>query len=394
MRNMAVTQRPSTPILSLLLAWLAFVVSPVLGACECGYTATVKTAQPSTYVFTDIIESDFFHINDVTKDTDWVRQRFNQTPEAGRGPHGINYTLGQTFSNPIPDHANWTGPGKFGGDPGMRLEVEGGIPADNYVKTSQIVSNRTDLIWGSYRASIKLSPVAGTCAAFFWYFNNSQEIDMEFLSSQFNADNGSFPVNLVLQSEKSAKNGFNAAGTDSYVVANLPFNPTTGFHEYRFDYVPGHILFYADGTVLANFNTSSSTPFEPGHLILTHWSNGNPLWSAGPPVSNATMSVGYVKSYFNSSSPDRQSSYTKRCKDPAAAGAICPIPEQNSLPDPSVAVGNTTAANTFFFSDDPSQSANQVVYKKSAGSRVASTNSLLMSTFMLMGLSFGGLLIF
>lgn len=209
---------------------------------------------------------------------------------------------------------------------------------------------------------------------------------MEFLSSQFNTANNSYPVNLVLQSAESVKNGYNAVGTDNYVVANLPFNPTTGFHEYRFDYVPGHILFYADGTVLATFNTST-TPFEPGHLILTHWSNGNPLWSSGPPSANATMSVGYVKSYFNSSTSDRQGSWAKRCKDPSAARAICAIPDQNVSPDPSVASGNTTAANTYFFSDSPAQAVNQTVYKKSGGSRTTSSYSLLMSTFMLMGMS-------
>src|SRR5580700_2143818 len=125
------------------------------------------------------------------------------------------------------------------------------------------------------------------------YFNDSQEIDMEFLSSEFDVENNTFPVNLVLQSAQSVAQGYNAAGTSNYIVANLPFNPTTGFHEYRIDFVPGSVVFYADSHVLATMDTSA-VPTVAGHLILTHWSNGNQLWSAGPPAVDAVMTVSYV----------------------------------------------------------------------------------------------------
>lgn len=80
----------------------------------------------------------------------------------------MNFTVSNVFSNPIADHGNWTGPGELGGDPGVHLTVKGGIPSDNYVDLAQMDSLRSDLLWGSYRAAMKLSPVAGTCAAFFW----------------------------------------------------------------------------------------------------------------------------------------------------------------------------------------------------------------------------------
>src|SRR5580692_10294863 len=113
---------------------------------------------------------------------------------------------------------------------------------------------------------------------------------MEFLSSQFNAENNTFPVNLVLQSAQSVAQGYNAAGAGNYVIANLPFNPTTGFHEYRIDFVPGSVIFYADSEVLTTMHTPA-VPTQAGHLILTQWSNGNPLWSAGPPPTDAIMTV-------------------------------------------------------------------------------------------------------
>lgn len=183
---------------------------------------------------------------------------------------------------------------------------------------------------------------------------------MEFLSSQFDVENNTFPVNLVLQSAQSVAQGYNAAGTGNYIVANLPFNPTTGFHEYRMDFVPGSVIFYADGHILAIMNTSA-VPTQAGHLILTHWSNGNPLWSAGPPSIDAVMTVSYVKSYFNSSLTERTQAFESRCRDPHAPYAICSIPDQKRAPDPDGPNGNSTA-NTYFFINVQNQTTGQIVY--------------------------------
>jgi len=42
----------------------------------------------TSYVFTDVIESDFFHITDIHADTDWLIQGYNVTASAARGPFG------------------------------------------------------------------------------------------------------------------------------------------------------------------------------------------------------------------------------------------------------------------------------------------------------------------
>lgn len=186
---------------------------------------------------------------------------------------------------------------------------------------------------------------------------------MEFLSSQFVPANNTFPVNLVLQSTQSVQAGFNALGTGNYIVVNLPFDPTDGFHEYRIDFLPGNVIFYGDGTILGTMNTSA-VPTMPGHMILTQWSNGNPLWSFGPPPKESVITVSYVKAYFNSSDPSRQADWALRCRNPAAAGATCVIPDQTSAPDTQTSQSNETAASTYFFSDDKNKTSNQTVYHK------------------------------
>jgi hypothetical protein len=122
----------------------------------------------SPSLFTDLIETDFLHLPNVTLDTDWRPQEFNVTAAAGRGPFGMNFTTLNVASNPILNATNWTGPGEFGGDPGLELTVNGGIPANGYVQTAEIDSAREDLLWGTYRAAMRLTLVPGTCSAFFW----------------------------------------------------------------------------------------------------------------------------------------------------------------------------------------------------------------------------------
>lgn len=210
---------------------------------------------------------------------------------------------------------------------------------------------------------------------------------MEFLSSQFIPENNTYPVNLVLQSVESVRAGYNAANTGNYIVANLPFDPTNGFHEYRIDFVPGNVLYYADGYLLAKMNTSA-VPTSPGHMILTQWSNGNPLWSFGPPPSEATITVSYIKAYFNSSDPTRQKEWALRCPDPSAPGAICVIPDQFGAPDPSsnTSSGNSSAA-TYFFSNEKNMTVNQTVYHKSGVTGINGLNVFSGSVLTLILLS-------
>lgn len=175
---------------------------------------------------------------------------------------------------------------------------------------------------------------------------------MEFLSKDFSEGNDSFPVNLVLQSREAALYGFDASRTGDFNKVYLPFNPTTDFHEYRIDYLPGEVLFYADGELLAHMD-GEAIPTMPGHLVLRHWSNGNRLWSGGPPAKDAVMEVKYVKAYFNSSLEQREKDWAGRCKDAKAPSAVCQIPELTR---------RDVSAGDWFFSEKSNMTSNQTVY--------------------------------
>ena len=184
---------------------------------------------------------------------------------------------------------------------------------------------------------------------------------MEFLSSQYN--DTSNPVNLVLQSPESARDGFDASTTGTFDLQQLPFSPDDAFHEYRFDWSPDSVSFYADGKLIETMK--SAIPTAAGHITLSHWSNGNPLWSGGPPEEDAVTTVEYFKAYFNSSDPHRRNDWVKRCTDPKLQNATCVVPDLTGAPN-----GNASA-KTYFFTQDPGMTPNQTVNglseKKSAG---------------------------
>ena len=153
----------------------------------------------------------------------------------------------------------------------------------------------------------------------------------------------------MLQSPQSDVQGFNAAGTPYFGTPSLPYDPSEEFHEYRFDWIPGSVSFYADGQLLQVMDDSALGYDSPGHIIINHWSNGNEGWSAGPPTQDAVLTIMYVKMYFNSSDGPH-SAYSKNC--PAYnAGQVCQIPDQTTPPS----TNSNSTPPTFFFSRNSSQ---------------------------------------
>ncbi|MCJ1453885.1 hypothetical protein MMC28_004234 [Mycoblastus sanguinarius] len=350
------------------------LVTLVSADCECGYTA-------NSTLYTDLIETDFLHLTNITTDTDWQPQNYTVTSALARGPYGKNASLNNVVANPLKSQYDWAGNGINGGDAGLQLFVRGGNPVPGgLIPMAEVATTRGDLLYGSFRAGMKVTATNGTCGAFFWYWNDTQEIDMEFLSSQFNGS--SHPVNLVLQSPASEEAGFNAANTGTFQVHSLPFNPSAGFHEYRFDWSPNSVQFYADGVLLDIM--TKAIPNSPGHVTLSHWSTGNPDWSAGPPITDAILTVEYLKGYFNSSNVARQDDWSQRCKDSLAPNATCTIPEITEAPNGNV------SAKTYFFSLQANMTGNQTVSgskMKSQGIALESSRTVRVAMIMVLLLS-------
>lgn len=139
-------------VISLWFSFCCLFIRDVSADCECGYSAAIgDLAYP--YVFTDLIETDFTKIDDVSQDTDWQRQAFNVSAADARGEFGEMVLVDNVVSG--------------GGGTGLQLIVRSDV-VDDMVPTAEIDSSRLDLLSGTFRASMKLTNVSGTCAAFFW----------------------------------------------------------------------------------------------------------------------------------------------------------------------------------------------------------------------------------
>ncbi|KAL2145147.1 hypothetical protein VTI28DRAFT_7897 [Corynascus sepedonium] len=420
---------PSTTILltAVLFLILGYAPPAAYADCECGYLAIINGSGTSSdhhhnrALFTDLLETNFarraaaaasagetglpnnalWEEEKEKREAGWVRQAFNLTREQARGEYGEMFAVenvGYGIASPRREGEEEEAEGAGGGGKnaeaaeetlGLQLVVRGGDDEviDEMVPVAELDTRRLDLMWGTFRAMMKVSPVKGTCAAFFWvgvlfYFYvllagmpAYMEIDMEFLSKDFNASNRSYPINLVLQSREAAMAGYDASATGNFVRVFLPFDPTEDFHEYRIDYLPERVFFFADGEVLAEMD-GPAVPSSPGHLILRHWSNGNKYWSGGPPTEDAPLVVSYVKAYFNSSTAQRQRDWEARCPDPTASNAVCEIPD--------VTPANRSAA-AWFFSDHANMTNNQTVSEQSKASRSTEVWSSIMGWLLLVG---------
>ncbi|KAI9010436.1 concanavalin A-like lectin/glucanase domain-containing protein [Phycomyces nitens] len=170
----------------------------------------------------------------------------------------------------------------------LTVTTEGGSTT-----SGSFATKREDFLYGSFRASLKTTDIPGTVAAFFFYRNDTCEIDIESLSHIQNPWSTFFAVQPQIYEED---------GTASNLTHNkdsLDFNPTTAFHEYRFDWTPKSVIFYIDGT--EQYTMTTNVPDSPGQAIINHWSDGNPNFSEGPPTTDAILEVANMTIFFNTS---------------------------------------------------------------------------------------------
>lgn len=303
------------------------LTSQAFPACECGF-AVNGTNSLHFGLFTDFFETDFLHASNVTNtsigNSGWQPQVFNTSAKESNGDYGTSKQLGNIIANPLPE-GQWGGSPVTVGEAGLQLWVRHDLE-NGLIPVAEISSPRDDMLYGSFRAAIKFSGMNGTCGAFFWYHNDTQEIDIEFLSKQHTVLDLTVHTPEPAEDDDSSDSGESSIRPNSthyFSVINFPDE----YHEYRFDWLPDRVDYYINGDHVKTF--TGEVPNTPGHLMLGHWSNGNPDWSAGPPLQDAVMTVGYVKAYFNVTTRDEP---RVGCHDLSVTDAVCVIPPQNRPP--------------------------------------------------------------
>jgi hypothetical protein len=142
--------------------------------------------------------------------------------------------------------------------------------------------------YGYYETNMKVTPVPGVAASFFWIEAPSygpHEWDIEFLTNE-----------SWINSSNSGKVHLTIHPSNATYILDLPFNPALAFHRYGFLWIPGSISFTVDGQFAYRFVDSSLNTAARGFIMMNTWT-GNPNWGGGPPTQNATTIYDWVHFY-------------------------------------------------------------------------------------------------
>ncbi|KAJ3878897.1 concanavalin A-like lectin/glucanase domain-containing protein [Lentinula edodes] len=174
-----------------------------------------------------------------------------------------------------------------------------GIQASAYTSGSsnvdcgQIFTERSDILYGTFRMRASVPSVPGVVFGFFSYESDTQEQDIEFLSSGSNAQQ-----QVQYTNQPGTVNG--KVDEVSYRDVEVESANFTTFGEHRFDWLKTATEYYYNSNLTATI--TKNVPTSASEIVVNVWSNGDPEFSQGPPTSNAIASVEYVKLYFNSTS--------------------------------------------------------------------------------------------
>ena len=172
-------------------------------------------------------------------------------------------------------------------DGALVMKVNGGTPPGHQTTGAEIATTKGDFLYGSYRALARTASEPGTVnSPLFYYVNDKSEIDVEILSSE----NPRRLVNFTIHE--------NNRGADTYRLYTAGFDPSAGFHEYRFDWSPGGVTYFIDGAP-TGVTLKGNTPYQPGHIMVNHWTLSDPGWGGGPPVNDAFMYIKHFEFYYD-----------------------------------------------------------------------------------------------
>ncbi|KAF7351527.1 Concanavalin a-like lectin glucanase [Mycena sanguinolenta] len=188
------------------------------------------------------------------------------------------------------------------------------------VKCAEIYTKRHDILYGSFRMQSQVPHTPGVVFGFFTYDGDTQEQDIEFLSSDTNY------YQHVHYTNQPGQLPDGDVDPDAAKDIQIPGADFTTFGIHRIDWLPASTTYsYSgnsdSGTPITHTTTiTKNVPNTASEFIINVWSNGDPEWSYGPPTADAIATVHYAYLYFNSTSLSSPS-FDSTC---SAAGHVAP----------------------------------------------------------------------
>ncbi|KAJ7288246.1 concanavalin A-like lectin/glucanase domain-containing protein [Mycena rebaudengoi] len=287
----------SFALLNAFLALLIATTQVVAQKCACGYRDS------SGHVWRESIVSDFTQAGGALAavDANWIISTDLQK-HSGTATADIQYVANNV----------------------IEFQDALGLKASAYdnkgsVKSAEIFTQRSDILFGSFRMQAQVPRVPGVVFGFFTYISDTQEQDIEFLSSDVDYYQHLYYTNQPGQLPNSDPD---PDAAKDVVVPGADFT-TFGIH--RFDWLPAATTYSYAGSNNGTSITSTTAvkkhvPNTPSEFVLNVWSNGDPQFSKGPPKADALATVHYVHLYFNSTTFSA-TAFASACR---AAGNVAP----------------------------------------------------------------------
>lgn len=255
------------------LAFMLSTISRTFASCECGFIdESGRTWMDALVLPLDKIAQ--LATNNDLFIPDYVHQK----------GHG-NYSYKIEASNIVQDNS------------GLTLKVQ--PPVNGVISSSEVATRRKDFQYGTFRSVINFPSELGSCVGFFHYFNDTEEIDVEYIGQNQDI--------LYVSSKQTNKQDFSGdIGSANLVFKNLP----NVAREYRFDWMPEKTEFFVDGKKVS---TLKETPSSAGRIIMMNWSSGDKDWT-GTPTSVISAKFQKFNMFFNSSNAYIRNLYTNACQ--------------------------------------------------------------------------------
>ncbi|KAK9798181.1 hypothetical protein WJX73_010402 [Symbiochloris irregularis] len=164
----------------------------------------------------------------------------------------------------------------------LQLTVPGAQLPGN-ITGGEVSTAIQNILHGSVTVSAILSAPAGTCNGFFFYGSDSDETDIEWLSDPLSlSNNGAAQIHYTNQDTNGDSHSPTFAGSP-------PSDATSVEHDYQIVWQQNSTTFYIDGQKqgsLTSFVPTKACPF-----VINNWSNADPGWSAGPPLTDSVLKI-------------------------------------------------------------------------------------------------------
>lgn len=286
----------------LLILLLCLLTGSVAGAgrnvtlanqCSCGFedpkTKTLYTESIIMYFNESGVDRNVFRVRDYQKKTE---KGWNTIFKQGASP--LNVLIGSNNSLQWQDYVDGT-------SPSLQMHLDP-FHFDHNSVGAELRSQRRDIIFGHFRASMRSAPpwVGGSAMSMYLEYNDTQNINLDLLN--MNAADQARVMQIIDGEWPSYALATNYSVIEKGDPPKIPPGHPWDFMDVGFDWSRDKIDFFVGKNRTRRVTKAEKDlTSTPETLYLSHWSTGDTHYMQGPPMNGSMANVRWIRAFFNSS---------------------------------------------------------------------------------------------